>query len=167
MIIQNGTGQPTNGGQPTAGWSAPFNANDRPKSAGISSTATGGNSGLIASLTGAGRPSSSTQPVSNSNWNATGGNGPQNNTTNNNNTNSTGNTLSYGNLKNRFLSGASKNNATTTGTGNTGVQVLTVTMIINFRTINIIFCVCFIEYYYHWSWFWCTTNKSINWKKFL
>jgi hypothetical protein len=95
-------------GVPVAGWPQQGYANDRPKSAGISSTASGANNnnGLIASLTGAGRPSSSNNTMSATNWN-----NPNNGNANPNavgiNTANT-NTLSYGSLKNRFLTGATK-----------------------------------------------------------
>jgi len=102
-------------------------SNDRPKSAGISSTASGAptGGGLIASLTGAGRPSSSTPVMtSNNNWNT---NNNNNNAAVNNaaalNTSANTNTLSYGSLKNRFLSGATKNNASSSGNNN-GVGVI-------------------------------------------
>ena len=102
----------------SAGW--PAYASDRPKSANFTggNTSSGaGSAGLMASLTGAGRPSSSQQATGGTNWAAqqqqqqqmqqqgqmagggAGGAGAAN-----------GNTLSYGSLKNRFLSGASKNN---------------------------------------------------------
>lgn len=111
----------------SAGW--PAYASDRPKSANFSggngSSGGAGSAGLMASLTGAGRPSSSQQAVGGgTNWAAQqqqqqmmqqhamsgGGAGAGN-----------ANTLSYGSLKNRFLSGASKNNngagtATSSGT---------------------------------------------------
>jgi hypothetical protein len=89
------------------GW--PAYASDRPKSANFTGSNAGSNgSGLMASLTGGGRPSSSQQPaMAGTNWavqqqqqqqqqqmQAGGGIGAAN-----------ANTLSYGSLKNRFLSG--------------------------------------------------------------
>lgn len=89
------------------GW--PAYASDRPKSANFTGSNAGssGGSGLMASLTGGGRPSSSQQPaMAGTNWAAQqqqqqqqmqaggAGIGAAN-----------ANTLSYGSLKNRFLSG--------------------------------------------------------------
>mmetsp|Transcript_24778 Transcript_24778/g.34044 ORF Transcript_24778/g.34044 Transcript_24778/m.34044 type:complete len:748 (+) Transcript_24778:221-2464(+) len=112
------------------GWSA----NDRPKSAGLNSvnntagmaSSGAGSGGLIASLTGAGRPSSSTQPMSGSsnNWNSAGqSNLPANPNLTSNIGSSNTNTLTYGSLKNRFLSGsASKTNAAVGGTAAGGAM---------------------------------------------
>ena len=115
--------QTTVGQQPapatTGGWS-PFTS-DRPKSA-VAAPSTssgmmqgGAPGGIVSALTGGSRPSTSTQqqvgmaPGASSaqaaQWN---GNGASNAALPAN-----ANTLSYGSLKNRFLSGASKNNGTT------------------------------------------------------
>ncbi len=84
-------------------------ANSRPKSAGITGT-TGNGGGLMSSLTGAGRPSSSTQLNGGgaNNWGPVGGAAPQQAQQQGMaGAQSNANTLSYGSLKNRFLSGSS------------------------------------------------------------
>lgn len=109
LLRKSGAAPPVQTSQAAGGW------NDRPKSAGLNSVnntgAPSGNGagGLIASLTGAGRPSSSTQAMSSSsNWSSGQGNVAGSSTANiaggigSSNTN----TLSYGSLKNRFLSGS-------------------------------------------------------------
>ena len=125
-----------------AGW--PAYSGDRPKSAnftGSSGAGSGGgggvgNAGLMASLTGGGRPSSSQQVMgSNTNWGAQQQQQQQQTMLQQQQLQqqqaaaaaqagglSNANTLSYGSLKNRFLSGASKNTAapaTTTTSGAT------------------------------------------------
>jgi len=102
------TMQTTQQGMGWPGFSSGVDANSRPKSAGITGT-TGG--GLMSSLTGAGRPSSSTQMnnggVPNSQW---GGAVPQPQQIQQQQQQGmavqSANTLSYGSLKNRFLSGS-------------------------------------------------------------
>lgn len=100
------------------GWSGfggadPNAVSSRPKSAGI--TGTTGNGGLMSSLTGAGRPSSSTQMNNSNGWSAQQQGIPQQQQQMAG-AQSNSNTLSYGSLKNRFLSGSS-------GSGKaTGVQ---------------------------------------------
>eukprot|EP01036_Dinobryon_divergens_P026569 gene26569-35237_t len=69
ILRKTGAAPPVQTSQAAGGW------NDRPKSAGLNSVnnagfhSANGTGGLIASLTGAGRPSSSTQAMSGSNWN--------------------------------------------------------------------------------------------------
>ena len=97
------------------GW--PAYASDRPKSANFSGNAGGNGTGLMASLTGGGRPSSSQQPaMGGTNWSAqqqmqmqaTGG--------------GNSNALSYGSLKNRFLSGPTKSGAPSSGNSGNGAK---------------------------------------------
>lgn len=117
------------GGYSGSGGGVGAGAVDRPKSANFTGgTSNSGGAGLMTSLTGAGRPSSSAQALgSNTNWSAqqqqqqqqaltAGGGGSNGGGISGTN----GNTMSYGSLKNRFLSGATKNNAgaaTTTTSG--------------------------------------------------
>ena len=118
LQIKAANGSNLNG---NGGW--PAYATDRPKSANFtgSSNNNTGSGGLMTSLTGQGRPSSSQQVTGNTNWaaqqqqqQAHAQAQAQQNSANNSNT------LSYGSLKNRFLSGASKNN-NGTGSGAAGV----------------------------------------------
>lgn len=101
------------------GW--PAYASDRPKSANFtgSSTNNAGSGGLMTSLTGQGRPSSSQQATGNTNWAAQQQAHAQAQAQQNS---ANSNTLSYGSLKNRFLSGASKNNGVGTGTASGAPQ---------------------------------------------
>ncbi len=113
------------------GWSSAFTG-DRPKSA---TNVAGGGSGVMApsggmmsSLTGS-RPSSSTQPVPSSStagsgsgqWGAPSGGNPGNNGGGMGVASSNTNSLSYGSLKNRFLSGTTKT-ATPTGAAAAGTN---------------------------------------------
>lgn len=110
-----GRGGGNGGGGPPSNWGISYGSNavtasdGRPKSANFNAgqpTAAASNS-LMASLTGAGRPSSSVQPSQvplSTNWSSQqqqqSQSGQQQLSINNNS-----NTLSYGSLKNRFLSG--------------------------------------------------------------
>lgn len=109
--------QTTQQGMGWPGFSSGLDANNsRPKSAGITGTSGGG---LMSSLTGAGRPSSSTQQqqmsngagVSSGNWGPVSGVTPQQQQQMQQQQQGmaaqNSNTLSYGSLKNRFLSGSS------------------------------------------------------------
>ncbi len=85
------------------GQADPSAANSRPKSAGITGT-TGNVGGLMSSLTGAGRPSSGGAA---NNWGPVGGAAPQQGQQQQMaGAQNSSNTLSYGSLKNRFLSGS-------------------------------------------------------------
>ena len=120
----------------SSGWSSAFTG-DRPKSANVMGPTSGGiisqnsGGGIMASLTGS-RPSSSTQPI------PAGGNVMQNSGSGQwgsspaANANSAGlnsatnsNTLSYGSLKNRFLSGSSNKNTSVPATAATNQNTAT------------------------------------------
>ena len=127
------SGGPTRGGNgPPSNWGISYGSNavtasdGRPKSANFNAgqPTTTGNS-LMASLTGAGRPSSSVQanqvPLT-TNWSAQqqSQSAQQQLSMGINNNNS--NTLSYGSLKNRFLSGTSKSNVPSSSNNNVGAS---------------------------------------------
>jgi len=102
-------------GGPPSNWGISYGSNagtasdGRPKSANFNAgQPTAATNSLMASLTGAGRPSSSVQPNQvSTNWSSQQQqqSGQQQLSINNNS-----NTLSYGSLKNRFLSGTGKSN---------------------------------------------------------
>lgn len=132
---RGGGGSGVGGGGPPSNWGISYGSNavtasdGRPKSANFNAgqpTAAASNS-LMASLTGAGRPSSSVQPSQvplSTNWSSQqqqqqqSQSGQQQLSINNNS-----NTLSYGSLKNRFLSGTGgKSNMPSSSNNNVGAS---------------------------------------------